>query len=157
MVLHSNHVKIHHPGESLPNWRVNSQSPCVWFPSFLSMKSVHCCAIAMLIVWKWNDGWTLQAGSTWQMSAYWFRDYPTGQCGPGPRSLLWCSSMINEGTCSPSCQDLFFHLLCSTWCNLGCEVTARLVSAFIISRLDNCNYVLARLPTLSLIEFLYKN
>ena len=49
-------------------------------------------------------------------------------------------------------RTCFFHLLClrSIRRSLGCDVTARLVSALVISRLDYCNSVLIHLPTSAL-------
>ena len=49
-------------------------------------------------------------------------------------------------------RSCFYHFRClrSIRRNLGRDVTARLVSAFVISRLDYCNSVLAHLPASTL-------
>ena len=54
---------------------------------------------------------------------------------------------------SQTVQSCFYHLrrLHSVCRQLGHDVTARLVSAFVLSRLDYCNIVLAALPTSTLV------
>ena len=102
----------------------------------------------------WIGGGAPQGGRSRQTSYYRHRCHPTSWGGPGSRSLLRFSSH-NESACGPSCQDLptcFYHLrrLRSIRRSLGRDVTARLVSALVISRLDYCNSVLAHLPASTL-------
>ena len=75
------------------------------------------------------------------------RRHPTSRHYPGSRGLLWFSSH-DESTRDPSCQDLLPPSSSSTIDirSLGRDVTARLASALVISRLDYCNSVLTHLP-----------
>ena len=68
-------------------------------------------------------------------------------------SLIWASCLTLSCQCastSPVSQTCFFHprRIRSVRRQLGRDVTAKLVTALVLSRLDHCNAVLAGLPTL---------
>jgi len=62
-----------------------------------------------------------------------------------------CACMFQEW-CKQSC---FYHLrrICAVRRQLSCDVTARLITALVLSRLDFCNVVLACLPASTLAPF----
>ena len=100
----------------------------------------------------WIGGSAPQGGSSAKMSHGRHRYHPTRRRGPGSRSLLRFASH-DESTRGPSCKDLhiLFHLrrLRSIRRSLGRDVTARLVSALVISRLDYCNSVLTHFTSVN--------
>ena len=95
----------------------------------------------------WIGDWAPQGGSSPEMSHCRHRCHPASRRRPGSRGLLWFSSH-DESTRGTSCQDLLLSSSSSIRSirrSLGRDVTARLVSALVISRLDYCNSVLTHL------------
>jgi len=70
---------------------------------------------------------------------------------PQSRSMDRCES-VDARPRLPCCKDMLFHLrrLRSLCRQLGRDVTARLVSALVLSRLDYCNAILVCVPQTTL-------
>ena len=99
----------------------------------------------------WIGGGAPQGGRSRQTSYYRHRCHPTSRGGPGSR-VYFDSHLTMKAHVARVARTCFYHLrrLRSIRRSLGRDVTARLVSALVISRLDYCNSVLAHLPASTL-------